>query len=355
LVAMSGGVDSSVAAALLKQAGYQPIGIFMCLGQAGYGTDGDSSGCCSPQDAADARVVADKLGIEMYVLNLGSEFKSIIDYFVAEYSVARTPNPCILCNSRIKFGKLLRHADSLGIRCIATGHYARTAEFGGSRAIFRNGTRAKDQSYVLFGIGRQELDRLRFPLGELANKDQVRKIAKDLGLKVHDKPDSQEVCFVPDNDAAAFLRMKAPALFKQGRFIDSNGKTLGYHDGFARFTIGQRRGLGVAAGERLFVTKIDPDTNTVTLGPRDRIYGNQLDASDANWHCDVPERFEAIVQIRYNHEGVPATVTLTGNGNFHVEFKERVSAITPGQAAVCYDGDRLLGGGWIVGGGAGRN
>ncbi len=346
LVAMSGGVDSSVTAALLRDAGYEVTGVFMCLGMAGD-PDNDSRGCCSPQDQADARLVAHKLGIDLFVLNLGDMFTPIIDDFVDQYRHGRTPNPCVPCNARIKFGRLLRHADSLGIPWVATGHYARIVEHAGAPAIFRKTRRRKDQSYVLFGLARESLSRILFPLGEMHDKALVREMARELDLKVHDKPDSQEICFVPDNDYVSFLRRRCPEALQPGEIVDASGRVLGRHPGVASFTIGQRKGLGVFGREPLFVTRIDAARNQVVVGPRQQALGTRLCAARANWHADVPPEFDAAVQIRYSHEGTPARVRLLGPDRFEVSFREPVLAISPGQAAVCYDGDRLLGGGWI--------
>ncbi len=347
LLAMSGGVDSSVAASLLLEAGYEVTGVFMCLGSAPYGQaagSGESQGCCSPQDAADARRVAETLGIELYVLNFTDAFERIIDYFAAEYARGRTPNPCIHCNSLIKFGRLVQRADSLGIRYVATGHHARMA----NGAILRGKARRKDQSYALFGIARENLPRILLPVGEVDDKGRIREIARRLGLNVHDKPDSQEICFVSDEAGyIELLRSRAPDGLKSGKIVNSAGEVLGEHDGFGRFTIGQRRGLRVAAGVPMYVTKIDPDTATVTIGPREEVLARRLSASGANWHCDVSGEFDGIVQIRYNHAGVAGRIRIIDENTFDVEFAEPVPAVTPGQAAVVYDGDRMLGGGWI--------
>jgi len=343
---MSGGVDSAVAASRLIDAGCEVIGVFMCLGTAGR-ADTASRGCCSPTDAADARLVADMLGIELFVLDLSDAFGPLIADFAAEYAAGRTPNPCIHCNTLIKFGRLLDRADSLGVDCIATGHYARMIETGSGPAIARAAAGGKDQSYALFGIPRGALGRILLPVGEIADKQSVRQIAQDLGLIVHDKPDSQEICFAPDDDYAAILESTAPRALTPGDIIDSSGAVLGRHEGYGRFTIGQRRGLRIAAGVPMYVTKIDPVSAAVTIGPRDEVMSRNLTASRANWHADVPERFSATAQIRYNHSGQAAEVKLTGDNTFAVEFAEPVSAITPGQAVVLYDGDHMLGGGWI--------
>jgi tRNA-specific 2-thiouridylase len=366
LLAMSGGVDSSVAGRLLLEQGYQVTGAFMCLGHGGG--DAAARGCCSPQDAADARRVAQALGIEMFVLNLAQEFEPIIADFVAQYTRGRTPNPCIHCNSAIKFGRLVGRADSLGIDYLATGHYARIGDqwsvvSGQSRSpsprpmsILRARCRAKDQSYALFAIEREHLARMLLPIGELADKAAVRQIARDLGLSVHDKPDSQEICFVENDDYTTLLASRAPQALRGGDIVDTAGKVLGRHEGYARYTIGQRKGLRVAGKEPMYVVAIDPASARVTLGTRAQTMRNSLTAGAATWHCDIAEHarvagdggdFRATVQIRYNHSGAPAIVRITGPATFDVRFDEPVMAITPGQAAVIYDGDRLLGGGWI--------
>jgi len=331
---MSGGVDSSVAASLLVEAGYDVAGVFMRLGAA----------AC--QDPTDARRVAEMLGVDLFVLDLAGEFEPIIRDFVAEYARGRTPNPCIHCNARVKFGCLLDRADSLGARYVATGHHARIVNFDGRAAIARGLAREKDQSYALFAIGADALGRILLPVGEIDDKRHIREIARRLGLNVHDKPDSQEICFVPD-DYTVLLSARAPEALRGGVIVGAAGEVLGRHDGYARFTIGQRRGLVIAAGEPLYVTRIDPDTATVTVGPRGQTLGTRLTASGANWHRQVSGALPATVQVRYNHTGAPARVSVTGPETFDVAFDEPVHAITPGQAAVVYEGNRLLGGGWI--------
>ncbi|OFZ82802.1 MAG: tRNA 2-thiouridine(34) synthase MnmA [Bdellovibrionales bacterium RIFOXYD1_FULL_53_11] len=349
LVAMSGGVDSSVAAGLLKEAGYDATGVFMCLGSAGAGHETGARSCCSPEDAADARMVADHLKIPLYVLDFSREFEAIIENFVNEYRSGKTPNPCVLCNSRIKFGRLAAHATSLGIQKIATGHYARVQECP-EPAIMRGKNRAKDQSYALWAVLREVLGRMLLPIGQTGGKPEVRAIANRMGLKVHDKPDSQEICFVPDDDYAAFLRSKCPDALKPGRLMDTSGKVLGNHAGHATFTIGQRRGIGAAGvttGEPMYVIRIDPSDATVVIGPRAEAMSTKLVATQANWHQDMPAAFDATVQIRYNHEGAPARVRKLDNGGFEADFEKPVFAVTPGQSAVCFDGEILLGGGTI--------
>jgi tRNA-specific 2-thiouridylase len=335
LLAMSGGVDSSVAAGLLQADGYDVTGAFMCMGvEAG--------------NAAAAHRVAEKLGFPLRVLNLQEEFSRIIDYFTAEYTAGRTPNPCIHCNTLLKFGRLVELADSLGIDYVATGHHARRTEFAGKSVVARAVDVAKDQSYALFGVAAENVKKILLPIGELPDKQAVRAKAEALGLDVHDKPDSQEICFVPDDDYVALLADRAPEALKPGRIVNTAGEELGRHDGYARFTIGQRRGLKVAAGVPMYVTRIDPATGDVTLGTREESCSRRLTAGRANWHVP-PEKteFDAVVQIRYNHRGAPARVQILDEQSFAVEFTEPVHAITPGQAAVVYQNDVVLGGGWI--------
>lgn len=383
---MSGGVDSAVAAGLLLEEGYDVTGVFLCLKWAQADAVGDGRGdsspkaargqdvpatfagaptanhgqdahatttpaqrraCCSPEDAADARRVAAMLGIELIALPVATAFEGIIDEFVSEYANGRTPNPCVLCNSVIKFGRLFDLADSLGARYLATGHYARIGQRGGEPIISRATCRRKDQSYALFGVGRARLGRILLPIGELISKDDTRRLARQMGIPVHAKPDSQEVCFIPDNDYTTLLARRAPQSLQAGQIVNSAGEVLGEHDGYARFTIGQRRGVRVAAGVPMYVTAIDPAAARVTIGPREQVMGARLAARRANWQADVGEQFAATVQIRYNHRGAAATVRRTGGDSFEVIFDEPVLAITPGQAVVVYDGAHMLGGGWI--------
>jgi tRNA-specific 2-thiouridylase len=346
LVAMSGGVDSSVAAALLLDAGYDVTGVFLCL-KIPRRDEGRSRACCSPQDAEDARRVAETLSIELSSLPVAGAFEPIIDDFVSEYVRGRTPNPCVHCNARIKFGRLFDLADAQGIDYVATGHYARMIDADGRRAVARAVDRRKDQSYALFAIDPRRLDRMLLPVGELTGKAETRAVARQMQLPVHDKPDSQEVCFVPDDDYVSLLAERAPEALRPGPIVDSSGQVLGQHEGYALFTIGQRRGLRVAAGEPMYVTAIDPGSATVTIGPREEVMRQDLSAGQANWHADMPEQFDAVVQIRYNHVGAPARVRRTGDQTFDVHFSEPVAAVTPGQAVVIYCDDRLVGGGWI--------
>jgi tRNA-specific 2-thiouridylase len=350
IIAMSGGVDSSVTAVLLKKAGYDCTGVFMCFGQAPKNAT-SHPGCCSPQDANDARDVAASLGIKFSVLNFQYDLEKIIDYFISEYRNARTPNPCILCNSRLKFGKLLQYASAMDADYIATGHYAQIRNESGAPRLARGIDFDKDQSYALFNVARESFDKILLPLGTYTKK-QVRQIAAEANLHVKHKAESQEICFVADDDYASLIAARAPELCKAGNVIDSSGKTIGEHQGIFRFTIGQRRGLGIAMGKPVYVIGLDAKANTVVLGSREELMQNRLWADNINWLIDPPpsEPFDAVVQIRYNHRGAPAKVTPSADLNSAiVDFHQPVSAITPGQPAVFYDAENnVIGGGWIL-------
>ena len=362
LVAVSGGVDSAVAAALLLKEEYDVTAVFLCL-QMEHAVESNSRSCCTPQDAADARRIAAKLGVKFISLSATKDFESIIKSFIDDYEKGRTPNPCVRCNEKIKFGKLFELADSLGVQYVATGHYARIVDkppglsWGltpniklgacGQRIIAPALAPGKDQSYVLFSIPREKLDRIIFPVGQLKNKQAVRDIAKELGLEVHDKPDSQDICFVPEGDYAKLLEAHNSPALRAGNFIDTSGKIIGRHDGYGRFTIGQRRGTGIAAGHPVYVTDINPQTANVTIGEKKDLLSDGLTADGANWQVDVPTEFDATVKIRYNHRGVAAKVIITGKDTFKVHFDKALEAVTPGQAAVVYSEECLLGGGWI--------
>ncbi|MCH8253015.1 MAG: tRNA 2-thiouridine(34) synthase MnmA, partial [Planctomycetes bacterium] len=304
-------------------------------------------GCCSASDAADARFVAGMLDVPFYALNFKADFEHIIDYFVDEYVRGRTPNPCVVCNDRLKFGRIVDYADAVGARYIATGHYARIGERDGRRVLMRGVDDGKDQSYVLFGLDRTVLDRVMFPIGALEKKE-VRAIAARWNLPNQDKPDSVEICFVPDRDYARVVRERRPDAFKDGPIIDAEGRELGRHNGIGHYTIGQRRGLGVSAPDPLYVTQLDAAANTVRVGNRDALLRAGLVAERAKFHVDPPSGpFRAEVQIRYLHKAVSATVHPMEDARFAVYFDEPQRAITPGQAVVLYDGDVVLGGGWI--------
>ena len=307
LVAVSGGVDSAVAAALLLKEGFDVTAVFLCL-QLLARAFCRKNVCaaennCTPQDAADARRIAAKLGVKFISLSATKDFETIIKSFIDDYENGRTPNPCVRCNEKIKFGKLFELADSLGVQYVATGHYARIVDYKGSPAIAPALAPGKDQSYVLFSIPREKLDRIIFPVGQLKNKQTVRDIAKELGLEVHDKPDSQDICFVPDGDYAKLLETHNSRAIRAGNFIDTSGKIIGKHDGYGKFTIGQRRGTGIAAGHPVYVTDINPQTADVTIGTKHDLLAGGLTADGANWQVDVSTAFDATVKIRYNHRG----------------------------------------------------
>jgi tRNA-specific 2-thiouridylase len=364
VLAMSGGVDSSVAAHLLRERDYDVVGVFMRHGlTVGESCSTDLSplprlqvlgnarrdhkqGCCSAADAADARRVADMLGIPFYAINFEDEFGAIIDYFVKEYATGRTPNPCVMCNNWLKFGKLFEYADSVGAEFVATGHYARI-ENSETPAIHRGRDETKDQSYVLFGIDRRILPRLLFPVGGY-QKSEIRAIARKICLRVADKQDSQEICFVTSGNHAEFVRTRRGACDTSGEFVDSDGTVLGHHGGIEQFTVGQRKGLGVALGDRRYVVRIDAESRQVTLGPREALARLSFTASQTNWLADPPAgRFECEVQVRYQGRRLPASVKTTGKDGLRVVLHQAPQAIAPGQAVVCYDGTRVLGGGWI--------
>lgn len=295
--------------------------------------------------------MAGRLGIPFYALNFRREFDQIIDYFVAEYADGRTPNPCVMCNIHLKFGRLLQYADMIDAEFIATGHYAQILrDHDGAPRLARARNRAKDQSYVLFGTPRTALARCLFPLGGFADKAEIRAIAARLGMRVHDKPDSQEICFVPDNDYRGLLRRRAPAGGRPGEIRDTDGRLLGSHDGVWNFTIGQRRGLGFATGEPRYVIDLDPRTGVVTVGPREALRQGTMLVTGMNWHVTVPDAADlrCLAKIRHQHEPCPATMTQAGADSARVAFDEPQPAVTPGQAAVLYDGELVVGGGWIA-------
>jgi tRNA-specific 2-thiouridylase len=353
VLAMSGGVDSSVAALLLKEQGHEVIGLFMRTGAhaAEDGRADHKKGCCSAIDAGDARRVADRLDIPFFALDFERDFDRIIDYFADEYLAGRTPNPCVVCNSWLKFGHLWTYGQQLDADFIATGHYARLLRDGGRVELHRAADPDKDQSYVLYGIRKEVLPRLLFPIGD-RRKDEVRALARSAGLGVADKPDSVEICFVPDGDHAGLIRQRRPERATAGKFVDTAGTVLGEHDGIERFTIGQRKGLGIAAGSRRYVLKIVPGANEVVLGDREELLTQALRASTVNWLEEPPAgELRCLVKIRYRHAPAPAVVTPLNDGEVLVMFDEPQSAVTPGQAVVFYDATRVLGGGWIEEGG----
>jgi tRNA-uridine 2-sulfurtransferase len=378
VLAMSGGVDSSVAAHLLKSEGHDVIGVFMRHGEgspAACEARGPSSeergagseefnltprapllpvlhhkqGCCTAADAEDARRVADRLGIPFYAINLEAEFGRIIDYFVAEYTTGRTPNPCVQCNNWIKFGKLFDYADSVGAEFVATGHYARLEQHSdGTVALLRGEDAGKDQSYVLFGIRRDLLPRMMLPVGHF-EKPAIRSMAMDMGLRVAEKKDSQEICFVTRGRYDEFVRRRR-LTDTTGELVSTSGAVLGAHRGIEGFTVGQRKGLGIALGDRKFVVRIETGTHRVVIGDRDELNRRTLTADRCNWLVDDLGAQRCFAQIRYNAPAQPATMTLLPDQRLQVDFDEPQFAVTPGQAVVCYDTSdnrRVVGGGWI--------
>jgi len=348
VIAMSGGVDSSVAAHLLVEQGYEVIGLFMRLGIDKLDTITRTKVCCSLEDANDARSVADQLGIQFHVLNFKEAFDRIIDAFCTEYLNGRTPNPCIVCNQELKFGKLLDFARMLNANFIATGHYARVEKLQG-RYLLKKGVDArKDQSYVLFSLNQEQLSRTLFPLGTVT-KESVRQIAKDLNLKTKDKPESQDICFVLDNNYHTLLYERFGDRITPGTLKDTHGNILGNHPGSPFFTIGQRKGLGIALGSPRYVVDINPKENTVVIGTDDELMEDELIASTLNWISfdTLQSPLEVQAKIRYNHVPSPAIVYPYESDKVRVVFKEPQRAITPGQAVVFYQNDIVVGGGWI--------
>jgi tRNA-specific 2-thiouridylase len=348
VVGMSGGVDSSVAAYLLKQQGYDVIGVTMkvwpqdCISRA-------EDKCCGPSAIADARSVAHTLGIPHYVVEESGDFqRQVIDYFAAEYQAGRTPNPCVLCNEKLKFGNLWRKARSLGAAFIATGHYAIVERDSGGRALLRRGRDArKDQSYFLFSLRQEQLLHSLMPLGAMS-KPEIRGIARSIGLKVAEKEDSQEICFVPGQDYKAFLRGHlGEKQFHSGGIYDKQGNYLAPHDGIEMFTIGQRKGLPGGSPAPRYVIDIDPATSSVIVGDAEDLIVDSFHVDRATWHAAPSGSVELTVKIRYGHPGAAATVTPLDADRAHVRLHTPQRAVTPGQAAVFYDGDRVAGGGWI--------
>ena len=353
LVAMSGGIDSSVTAMMLHEQGYEVIGITMKTWD--YQSSGGSkkeTGCCSLDSIHDARHVAVRFGFPHYILDIRSEFNdAIIDNFVDEYLAGRTPNPCVLCNTHIKWDALLKRADALDCPYIATGHYARVSESGGRHIISKGKDLNKDQTYVLWGLGQESLGRTFFPLGDFS-KPEIRKMAADYGFEeLSNKPESYDICFIPDNDYRSFLKKRVPGLEEKvegGDFI-FRGKKVGKHRGYPFYTIGQRKGLEIALGEPVFVKEIVRESNTVVLGTKEELDGNQFKIRDFNLikYSELPSGMEALTKIRYKASGVLSLVEKEGE-HLKISLMSPASGISPGQSAVMYEGDDLLGGGFII-------
>jgi len=338
MIALSGGVDSSVTASLLLEEGYQCQGVYMITCDEGASKH------------PNVQTVADEFGIELFVVDMRDEFENVLNYFGNEYTRGRTPNPCVFCNRNIKFGKLWDFAKSKGVDFFATGHYAKVLRWQNTATLYAGDDTAKEQSYALAMIQRDVFDRLLLPLGS-RTKTQTKKLAAMLKLGLEDKAESQEICFIPDDDYIAVLEKRWPQLVRKGNIIDSSGNILGQHDGIHRFTIGQRRGLKVAMGVPYYVVKLDAQSNTVTLGPKPEVMSTRLWATNTNWLIDKPQQsFRAKIKIRYNSPGVWGTV-IPGDDGFEVIFEDAVSAVTPGQLAVAYidddKGSKVVCGGWI--------
>lgn len=345
LVAMSGGVDSSVAACLLLEAGYEVLGSHLKL----VDTGGVEHGCCGPGAELDARAVAEAAGFPFEVADMGDAFaERVIADFVAQSEAGRTPNPCVRCNERIKFGAFIDRADVLGMDFVASGHYVRTSrDSEGTWRLYRGLDPSKDQSYVLHTLGQKQLARSLFPVGE-QTKAETREHARRFGLPVSEKRDSQELCFAPAGDAGGFLVKHAPHLAREGDVVDPEGRILGHHNGTFRYTIGQRRGLGVSTGERSYVVDIDPAENRVVVGAAELLARRGLVAERINWITGRPSGpFEADVRIRYNGRAALAVVDPVGSASARVEFRTPQRAVAPGQSVVFYSGDEVVGGGTI--------
>lgn len=351
VVAMSGGVDSSLTAALLVRQGYEVIGATMQIWDNEQLDKEGNSGCCSLSAVNDARRVAEKIGIPYYVLNFRDYFKAkVVDYFIEEYCQGRTPNPCIACNKYVKFQLFCQRAMEFGADYVATGHYGRIEYSGemGRFLLLKGIDAAKDQSYALYHLNQRLLKHFLLPLGGLT-KVETREMARDFGLSVADKPDSQEICFIPDDDYKRFLREKAPEALKQGNIVDCRGNILGRHQGLPLYTVGQRKGLGIATGTSLYVVKLDSEKNELVVGDNAQIFSKALISGELNFISleKLKEPLEAEVKIRYSAKPAPAIIYPLPEGKLKAEFKKTQRAVTPGQSAVFYNGDIVIGGGII--------
>ena len=346
---MSGGVDSSVAAGLLSEAGYEVLAVTMRLWTVENAAESrHHKRCCSVEDTDDARAAADVLGVRHYILNLEKEFSTgVVDYFVREYTLGRTPNPCLACNDRVKFRPLMKHAQALGADFLATGHYARIRRNGHGYELHRAVDPSKDQSYVLYTLGQRELSRTLFPVGELTKKE-IRRLAREWRLPNAEKPDSADICFIPSGDYRAFVHERVPA--RAGAIVYKGGETIGEHPGVHNYTIGQRRGLPArGGGEPLYVVGLDAETNTVVAGESSDLRAEGLIAEELSFVGGEapPDKISVEARIRYRSEPVPSTLHIQG-GHAEVRFESPQRAVTPGQAVVFYDGDGVIGGGTIV-------
>ncbi|MFN0068157.1 MAG: tRNA 2-thiouridine(34) synthase MnmA [Limisphaerales bacterium] len=350
VIGMSGGVDSSAAAALLQQQGWDVVGLTLKLWPQDCVSRAEDK-CCGPQAVTDARAVAHKLGVPFYLVDEADDFqKEVIQYFADEYRAGRTPNPCVMCNEKLKFGTLIRRARQLGAEHVATGHYARAGQDapGGRHLLRRGRDPRKDQSYFLFSLRQDQLARAVFPLGEF-DKSATREVARGSALKTAEKEESMEICFVPDNDYGGFLRQAGLVQEHRGEIVDTHGRVLGRHDGIEFFTIGQRKGLGLSSPRPLYVVDLDAAANRVVVGDETALDRAEFVIERCNWipWVEPPAELEALAKIRYNHPGTPATVRPHADGTAHVTLHTPQRAITPGQACVLYQDDVVLGGGWI--------
>ena len=352
VVGMSGGVDSSVAAWLLKEQGYDVIGVTMQIWQDEESKiQEENGGCCGLSAVDDARKVAAQIGIPYYVMNFKKDFQEkVIDYFVDEYVHGRTPNPCIACNRYVKWESLLQRSLEIGADYIATGHYARVRKLPNGRyAICKSATAAKDQTYALYNLTQHQLAHTLMPVGEYT-KDKIREMAEEIGLPVAHKPDSQEICFVPDNDYAKFIEENSNCRIDEGNFVDKYGNILGRHKGITHYTVGQRKGLNLALGHPVFVTEIRPETNEVVIGENEDVFSNRLTCRNLNWMAieDLGDQeMRVSAKIRYSHKGASCTIRKIGEDRVECVFDELQRAATPGQAVVFYDGEYVVGGGTI--------
>jgi tRNA-uridine 2-sulfurtransferase len=351
VVGMSGGVDSSATAALLLEQGYDVVGITLKLWPQDCVSRAEDK-CCGPQAVTDARAVCHKLGIPYYLIDEAEQFQlKVIQYFADEYKAGRTPNPCVMCNQNLKFGRLIDRGDQLGAQYIATGHFARLEKSeDGSRTLLKRGRDLrKDQSYFLFSLRQDQLARAMFPLGEKTKSD-TREVARHCNLKTADKEESMEICFVPDNDYGMFLQQAKLVQKHRGDIVNLHGHVLGQHDGIEFYTIGQRKGLGISSPKPLYVVELDSETNRVVVGDESALDRNEFTVDRCNWipFDEPPETLQVTAKIRYNHPGTQATVTPLSNGRAKVRLHTPQRAITPGQAAVFYQDDLVVGGGWIL-------
>lgn len=352
VIGMSGGVDSSVAAYLLKKAGYDVIGVTMQIWQEeSVQVQEENGGCCGLSAVDDAGRVAQMLEIPYYVMNFRKEFKeNVIDYFIAEYLQGHTPNPCIACNRYVKWEALLDRSMEIGADYIATGHYAQIEKLPNGRyALKKSATDAKDQTYALYNLTQEQLSHTLMPVGQYT-KDEIRRIAEDIGLLVANKPDSQEICFIPDNDYAAFIEENTDKKIEEGNFVDLNGNVIGRHKGITHYTIGQRKGLNLSMGKPVFVVEICPETNEVVIGDNSDVFSDRLKCNHINFMsiADLEGEMEVTAKIRYSHKGAKAKIRKIDEDMIECIFKEPQRASTPGQAVVFYDGEYVVGGGTIV-------